>query len=653
MAVLLNLPKLNQITITDAFWRRYVEMVSNVIVPYQWKIINNLNPDAEPTYCLENFRIAAGEKEGVHRGVVFIDSDAYKWLETVSYCIQNGTGKQYEELAEEVIELIGRAQQDDGYLNTYYAIEKPDSRWSNLVEGHELYCAGYLIEAAIAYYRATEKKTLLDIAIKFSDLICDVFGGGEGQIKGYPGHQEIELALVKLYQCTQEKRYLECARFFIEERGKKPSYFLSEIENSKRPEFFPEFDNYSLMYSQAHMPAREQTTADGHAVRAVYMYCAMADIAAEYNDEEMLAQCEGLWNSITQKRMYITAGIGSSGTLERFTTDYHLPNDSAYCETCASIGLALFGRRMTMHTKKAAYFDIVERALYNTILAGVSVEGDRYFYVNPLEVWPDSCLDHTALSHVRPVRQRWFKVACCPPNTARTLASLGEYIYAENDDDICINLLIASKYEISGEKENLLIEMASSAIHDGNIEITLSGNTKLKKNVLIRIPEYAENPVFLFDEKSVLPEIINGYAKFSGFSKPNHKITIKFEVRPRWVGANTNVREDIGKAALMKGPCVYCLEEADNGSNLSAVYVDPTAAVLEEKQSELPGGYPFLAYNGQRIEQGFDNSEKLYDDYRFKIKPVKLRAVPYALWGNRQKGEMLVWQKTIISKKNE
>ena len=307
------------------------------------------------------------------------NSDVYKWLESVAYCIHNGSGIHFEEMADEVISLIGRAQQSDGYLNTYYTLAEPYARWSNLVEGHELYCAGHLIEAAVAYYQATGKDALLKIACRFADLICKVFGPDANQIKGYPGHQEIELALIKLFRLTGEKRYLACARFFIEERGNKPSYFEAEIAKRNGKTIFPEFRDYELKYSQSHIPVREQYTAEGHAVRAMYMYCAMADLAVEYNDPDLLETCRRLWRNVTQRRMYITGGIGSSGLFERFTTDFHLPNDSGYSETCASIGLALFSRRMAFMERDAVYFDIVERALYNTVLAGISLKGDRYF----------------------------------------------------------------------------------------------------------------------------------------------------------------------------------------------------------------------------------------------------------------------------------
>ncbi len=668
----LRLPDLGQIHITDSFWKHYTDMVADVIVPYQWKILNDRIPGADPafnnwnildsqaenvmqdggqqimeSYCIKNFRIAAGELKGEHKGVIFVDTDVYKWLETVAYCIHNGSCKDFESIADEVISLIGRAQQSDGYLNTYFTVAEPQGRWSNLVEGHELYCAGYLIEAGVAYYEATGKDNLLNTARRFADLICREFGPEEGQRKGYPGHQEIELALVKLYRYTGESRYLDCARFFIDERGQEPNYFRQEIEGRNGEVIFPEFREYELKYSQSHMPPRQQRTAEGHAVRATYMYCAMADIAREDGDEKLLETCRALWNNITQRRMYITGGIGSSGFFERFTTDYDLPNDSAYCETCASIGLALFGRRMSLIERDASYFDIVERALYNTVLAGISLSGDRYFYVNPLEVWPDDCLPATSMKHVKAQRQPWFSVACCPPNVARTLASLGQYIYAADDNTAYINLFISSSFHTVLAGGEAQIEMKSDLMHSGNVSVkaAVQGDSL---RIAIRMPEYAGVPTFTLDGVSVSPKAEKGYALID-LKQGEHEIVMGMDIRPRWTVANPNVREDMGKVALELGPCVYCLEQVDNGANLASVFVDPDSAVQREDIG-LPGELPALAYEGHRL-CGEGKENELYSQTRFFLRPAPLKAVPYCIWGNRQPGEMYVWQKAVLNNK--
>ena len=638
--------KNRNIEITDAFFGSYTKLVAEKVIPYQWGILNDRIEGADPTHCLENFRIAAGEKSGENYGVVFQDTDVYKWLETVAYCIESGSGDDFAAIADETIDLIGRAQQADGYLNTYFTVLKPQERWTNLVEGHELYSAGHMIEAAVAYFKATGKTAFLDIAQRFADLICSKFGPGEGQIKGYPGHQEIELALVKLYRVTGTKRYLDCARFFIDERGKSPSYFEGEIAARGGEAWFDDFKNYKLRYSQSHTPPVQQRTAEGHAVRAMYMYSAMADLALEYDDSDLKEACEALWQNITGKRMFITGGIGSSAKLERFTVDYDLPNDSSYCETCASIGLMMFGQRMASLTKSARYYDIVERALHNTVLAGISTGGDRYFYVNPLEVWPDNCVDATSMSHVKAIRQQWFSVACCPTNVARTLASLGQYIFAQDDSALYINQFISAKATADMPWGEVTFILNSSYMLDGGVHITVQTQQENPFSVKIRIPGYAESVHFYMDGTAAEPVIEGGYACFEGVWSGRHEIKIQMEVPPHFVASNIEVREDIGKIALMKGPFVYCLEETDNGRNLAAIYTSPSAAVQEDVHAAgLPGSLPQLRFRGSRLVRTTADREILYGTPAYVQETAGLTAIPYCLWCNREPGEMMVWQK--------
>lgn len=640
--------KLEKIHITDSLFGRYSELVAEKILPYQWDILNDRVEGAMPTYCIRNFRIAAGIIDGERKGAVFQDTDLYKWIEAVSYCIENGSGKKFEKIMDEAIELIGRAQQEDGYINTYYTITAPDKRWCNLVEGHELYTSGHLIEAAVAYYLSNGKKSLLDIAIKNADLICKVFGRGENQIKGYPGHQEIELALVKLYRITGQKHYLECARYFIDERGREPNYFTKEIEKRGGYEYYHEFDNYDLKYSQAHMKAVKQRSAEGHAVRAMYMYSAMADLALEYGDEKMSDACQALWENVTDKKMYVTASVGASGWLERFTADYDLPNNTNYSETCASIGLMMFGQRMNSLTKHAKYYDVVERALYNTVLAGLSIAGDRYFYVNPLEVIPDFCMDHTYMMHVKPSRQRWFSVACCPPNIARTLASLGQYIYAKDDESIYINQFISSNVESMIGNNKVSIELNSSIVKDGKVSLIITAGEESKYSIKIRVPEYSGQVKICQNGEEVRAVMNNGYACFRNTGEERSLIEIDFDVKARFVASNINVPADVGKVALMKGPCVYCLEEKDNGKNLSSIYVVAETEIREGKPLDLFGEIPTLYYEGMKLSSDGLNGEELYGKPHFSLSKVDLKAVPYCLWNNRGEGEMLVWHKARV-----
>ncbi len=638
---------LNELEITDTFFGQYVKKVSEKIIPHQWKILNNQLEEAEPTYCIQNFRIAAGEAEGKRQGVVFQDSDLYKWLESVAYCLAGGQGKGFEELADEVIGLIGRAQEPDGYLNTYYTVNAPDKKWTNLVEGHELYVAGHMIEAAVAYYTATGKEQFLMIAKKKADLICSVFGREERQLKGYPGHQEIELALIKLYRVTGQKKYLETAKYFIEQRGKEPNYFTEEIKQRGKAEFFREFEDYELTYSQSHIEPVKQDSAEGHAVRMMYMCAAMADLAEEFEDKEMLAACERIWNNMTAKRMYITGGIGSSGFQERFTTDYDLPNSTNYSETCASIGVMMFGQRMASATGNAKYYDIVEQALYNTVIAGINIEGDRYFYVNPLEVVPEFCKEHTYMNHVKPVRQKWFSVACCPPNIARTLASLGQYIYARDEKALYIHQFISSRGKVHFNDETMEVDMDSGLLKDGTVTICIRSESDRK--VKIRIPQYAENVKIIVNGEKKEAVYVNGYFT-ANVSQGSNSIKLDFAVTPRWLTANEKVRANNGKAVLLKGPMVYCLEEADNGNLLSQIYVEENVPVKEADSAEkFPGQIPALEYDGYRLKNRQEDMERLYCPIEYEKVKTVLKAVPYCMWNNRGEGEMLVWHKVIIS----
>lgn len=639
---------LKNIRITDPSWNRYIGLVKDVIIPYQWDILNDLVQDAEPSHCIHNFKVAAGEEEGEFMGAVFQDTDVAKWLEAVAYTLEAQPDDKLEKLADETIDLIGRAQQEDGYLDTYFIIKEPELRWKNLEEGHELYTAGHMIEAAVAYYQATGKEKFLNIVSRLADLICEVFGPEDGKCHGYPGHQEIELALVKLYRVTGKKKYLELAKYFIDRRGVGENYFFEEDRNGMKKQIFPEFAGYDPKYSQSHIPVREQTTAEGHAVRAVYMYCAMADLAYEYQDEELMKACQILWNDMVNRRMYITGGIGSSGLLERFTTDYDLPNDCNYSETCASIGLALFGRRMAEITKDASYYDTAERALYNTVLSGIAMDGKSFFYVNPLEVWPDNCIERTSKEHVKPIRQKWFGVACCPPNIARTLASLGQYIYLEDDDSLYINMYISSEAETIQNGNPISVKMNTQLPKEGRIEIELNGDENAEKTLAFRIPDYAEN--FRISEKNEImleTEIKKGYVFVKG-NWEHAVFTITFDQPAKFIHANPLVRADEGKTAIVKGPVVYCLEQADNGENLAGIFVDTDQELKEQYEAELLGGTLTVSFEGKRLTQEGWKKDELYSSRKPELQNVKLKAVPYSSWNNRTPGEMLVWIKELL-----
>ena len=639
---------LRKIEINDKSWNKYIDLVKEVIIPYQWSILNDLIKDAEPSHCIHNFKVAAGEEEGEFQGAVFQDTDVAKWLEAVAYSLECNPDEELERLADSTIDLIGRAQQKDGYLDTYFIIKEPGSRWQNLMEGHELYTAGHMIEAAVAYYEATGKDRFLNIVSRLADLICKVFGPGEEQCHGYPGHQEIELALVKLYRVTGKKNYLDLAKYFIDRRGVGENYFLSEVEKRNHQYIFQEFRDYDPKYSQSHIPVRQQKTAEGHAVRAVYMYSAMADLAYEYEDQELLEVCKGLWQNIVSKRMYLTGGIGSSGLLERFTADYDLPNDCNYSETCASIGLALFGKRMAEITRDGSYMDGVERSLYNTLLSGIALDGKSFFYVNPLEVWPDNCIPRTSKEHVKPRRQKWFGVACCPPNIARTLASFGQYIYFQEDSAIYVNLYVSSQVETELCKEEFSFRMRTELPQSGKCTVEIRSRGKEEKTVAFRVPFWAQDFKIQDSEGQCLNEEVRmGYAYISGRFEDT-VLTVTFGQKAAFVRANPKVRADAGKIAIVKGPVVYCLEEADNGDNLASIYVDGNQELTEVFEPELLGGTLSVHLKGKKISTEGWNENQLYGDREVKFIDLDLKAVPYSSWANRKPGEMTVWMKELI-----
>lgn len=635
-------PPLKNIKIKDNFWSKYINLVHDVVIDHQWRILNDNVEGVEKSHCIKNFRIAAGLDNGDFEGIVFQDSDIGKWLEAVAYSLAANPDKELENTADSLIDLIGMAQQEDGYLNTYFTLVDPGGRWKNLREGHELYVAGHFIEAAVAYYNATGKDKFLNIMRRFADHINTVFGNEDGKVPGYPGHQEIELALVKLYHTTKDEKYLNLAQYFIRERGKQPNYFEQESLHLNAA-IFPDIDPLNYKYNQSHQPPAEQTTAEGHAVRAVYMYSAMADLAFETRDEKLQKACETIYDNIVNRRMYITGSIGSSQVGESFTGDYDLPNDTNYSETCGSVGLMMFCQRMLRNTQDAKYADTLERALYNTVLAGISLDGRSFFYVNPLEVWPESCLNNPSKKHVKVERQKWFGCACCPPNVTRTLASLGQYIYNVSNDTIYIDLYISNKTTFIMDGVDFTIKESTKYPYDGEIAISVQGKEHKEFTIAARIPawsKYAQIAINgeTFDYKE---SVKNGYVYITRVWKDD-EIKLTLDVSPRLVFAHPRVRSDAGKIAIVKGPLVYCLEECDNGDNLSAIEINANTSLAEFYDPNLLGGTTMITFKGQKLSEENWGSN-LYDFTPPDKEEIELTAVPYCLWNNRSKGEMLVW----------
>ncbi len=627
---------LENVHVSDRFFSRYADLVRTEVIPYQWAALNDRVPGAEKSGCIRNFRIAAGEEEGEFTGMVFQDSDLGKWLEAVAYSLTTHPDQDLEQTADQVIDLVARAQRPDGYLDTYFIIKEPENRWKCVRDCHELYCAGHMLEAAVAYSRATGKRKFLSVMQRYMDYILTVFGPGPDQIHGYPGHEEIELALCKLYDETGEKKYLDLAAYFINERGQDPKFFQEELKTRGDTFHWEGNDLAEPEYFQAHAPVREQKDAAGHAVRAVYLYTGMADVAMRTGDESLKEACRTLMRSITQRRMYVTGGIGSTVHGEAFTFDYDLPNDTVYAETCASVGLMFFAKRMLKMDGDAAYADILERALYNTVLAGMSLDGKAFFYVNPLEVYPDADHKDPTKRHVKTVRQKWFACACCPPNVARLLASLGEYIYQGDGAGVSVNLLIGSELSFSHQGQPVRLEQRSEVPFDGKVSFTVRCEGAVRFALRVRRPFWAG------EVSCDAPyRMEKGYMVLEREWKDGDTVSFDLDMRVRRVYSSPLVRENVGKVCLMRGPLVYCLEEKDNGKNLHLVRLPAQAAVELARGEGVLAGMTTLRAPGLRL---VEEEGPLYRETPcVRSEPADLTFVPYFAWANRGEGEMCVW----------
>lgn len=626
--------------VEDDFWGEKMEIVRTKMIPYQWEVLNDRVEGVVPSHCIENFRIAAGLAEGNFEGFVFQDSDVAKWLEAVGYSLIWHPDEELEKTADEVIELIIKTQQPDGYLDTYYIINGLEKRWTNIADNHEFYCAGHMIEAGIAYYEGTGKRRLLDAVIRLADCIDRNFGTGEGKRRAYPGHEILEMALVRLYHTTQEKRYLDLAAYFINERGKEPLYFREEQKKYGNP-FFWEKSLLKYKYYQADRPVREQKAAEGHAVRAVYLYSGMAAVARETGDETLQNACEILWKNITERQMYVTGAIGQANCGEAFSFDYDLPNDTVYGETCASIGLVFFARRMLELNRDSRYADVMERAIYNNCISGMSLDGTRFFYVNPLEIWPEACRKDELKRHVETVRQKWFGCACCPPNIARLIASIGKYAATEDEEGINLHLYLGGRIET--RIPGLTLHVKSALPWRGQVTVLVEAKEDTFCQVALRIPGWCcGNMQATVNEIPAEQNIDRGYLCIRRVWRDGDTIDLCMDMPVLINHANPNVRENIGKAAISRGPLVYCLEEADNGPNLHRIFLDTQKPVSVQSPGVFPGTVDILADGEILEENGWDQT--LYSGVLPGSRSKKqLHFIPYFEWNNRGEGEMLVW----------
>lgn len=640
------------ILIKDAFWNRYVELIRKEMIPFQWNVLNDLEKihidkerdddsiPSEKSHAMDNLRIAAGLKEGHHYGWLFQDSDVYKWLESAANSYALKQEKELKNMMEEVVSLIEAAQDNDGYLSTYYQIEAPDLKFRRLFESHELYCAGHLIEAAVAYFKATGDNRLIKVSEKFVHCIDQAFGQEEGKINGADGHQEIELALVKLYEVTGNQNAVNLSKWFLDVRGQDPDFYQKQIEENDRLGLKQKSrPHINTTYHQAHKPVYEQEEAVGHAVRLVYMAAAMAEVTAIRKDEKLLIASKKLWNNIISKRLYITGGIGSTVHGEAFTFDYDLPNDTMYCETCASIGLLYFARALLNNGIDAEYADMMERTLYNSIISGMALDGKHFFYVNPLDVDPKASSSDPGKSHVKATRPSWFGCACCPPNVARTLTSLNRYIATIHEEIVYIHLYMDMEASLTLNDNKLFIIQRSSLPYGNSAEFTFSNVTDTF-TVALRKPKWAndmkvEGPT----EAGDLAE--NGY--FYLTIEKDCEITVTFEMEVIEWNAHPSVKANNNKTALQRGPIVYCLEEEDNGDKLHLLTLieKPTQFKMTD---EVLGDYVGLKGKAEKKVVSSEWENHLYRKQQENPKEeTEVTFIPYHLWANRSVGEMKVW----------
>lgn len=669
---------MSNITITDEFWKAQQELVRTEVIPYQWDALNDKVDGAAPSYCMRNFKLAGrinskrmgksytevkhpvprdkweflphNSPEDSFYGFVFQDSDVYKWLEAVGFSLINHPDPDLEATADAAIDCIESAQLKNGYLDTLYIINDKELVFSDLRDKHELYCFGHLCEGAIAYYHATGKRKILDVTIRFADYIYDWFV--KGDTKGYPGHEIAEMALAKLYVETKDEKYLELCQYFVDHRGQQPYYFDIERtvklgERNTAPIAPVQFHDQEVKdlkyhYNQAHLPVRQQDEAVGHAVRGVYLYSGMADLARLSGDEDLKKACVTLFDNIATKKLYITGGIGSTHAGEAFSAEYDLPNDTVYSETCASIGLMFFAKRMLQLEVNAKYSDVMERALYNCVISGMARDGKSFFYVNPLEVNPKRVHGDEKMGFVKTVRQKWFGCACCPPNIARLISSLGDYIITEDEATVYTHLLIASNISLANNKGSMSID--ADLTKDGNVAIEVKPSKPF--TLAIRIPFWGRNfsvsragkPV----DKSLL-DIKNGYI-YIDVVEPE-TIQLQYEMKPVLVGCNAAVQENIGKAAVMKGPFVYCLEEVDNGSQLYHLSIAAAPKLQVKADGNISASGYRLAAAASPASNDLDiYNDNLYNEYTpSTYEPVELTYIPYYQWANRGENEMTVY----------
>lgn len=605
------------VRLSDAFWAPRLETNRTVTLPYDLR-------KCEETGRISNFAKAGKLMSGPFEGIYYNDSDVYKVVEGAAYTLALHPDPQLDRDLDDLIAKFAAAQEPDGYLYTIRTIDPQHvqkacgpQRWSSLRHSHELYCVGHMYEAAVAHHLATGKRNLLAVALKSADLIEREFG--DGRRCDPPGHQEIEIGLAKLYRLTGEQRYLKLAQFFLEARGRN---------YDRRPSYEE--------YAQDHLPVTEQDHPVGHAVRAAYMYCGMADVAALTGDETYVRAIDRIWQNMVGRRLYVTGGIGARHGGEAFGADFELPNASAYCETCAAIANALWNHRMFLLHGEGQYVDVLERTLYNGFLAGVSLGGDEFFYVNPLA------------SDGQPRRQPWFDCSCCPTNVVRFMPSIPGYVYAQRGDDVYVNLFIGGQADLQVGGQTVTLAQETRYPWDGSVKVRVDPAEAAEFTLRLRIPGWAtgrplpsdlytyldpnaESPLILVNGDAARLDVDQGYARLRRRWQPGDVVELGLPMPVRRVLADERVGDDRGRVALERGPLVYCVEAVDNGGRVNDLVLPDAARLDARPEAGLLGGVTVLTGKAERVTADGN------------VAPTDIRAVPYYAWCHRGAGQMAVW----------
>ncbi|WP_454747739.1 glycoside hydrolase family 127 protein [Ciceribacter selenitireducens] len=619
-----------RVSFHSGFWKSWSQTVRDVTIPTQHKRLGEegflevLDFDRPPGPLARPIQPSGLSMQH------FFDSDFGKWIEAASYTLKVDPDPDLEAKIDAIVEKLERGQMADGYLNSWFIRREPEKRWTNLRDLHEMYSMGHLLEGAIAYFEATGKRRFLDVMIRAVDHIIDTFGTEPGKLRGYDAHEEIELALVKLYRVTGDPRHLDLATYFVDERGRMPSYFDEEAR--RRGEDPADYVYKTYAYSQAHMPVREQTQVVGHAVRAMYLFSAMADLACENQDPGLKAACDRLFDNLTGRQLYVTGGLGPSASNEGFTREFDLPNETAYAETCAAIALGFWAHRMAQIDLDGKFTDALETVLFNGALSGLSRDGEHYFYENVLE------------SHGQNRRWKWHYCPCCPTNIARFITSLGQYFYSARGSDIAVHLYGANVAELEVEGRFVRLRQETAYPWEGDVRLSLGLSAPASLTLRLRNPGWCRNTRVWVNGQEIDCAVSTekGYIAIAREWADGDEIRLSFDMPVERLYAHPAVGEDAHRVAFKRGPVVYCVEETDIGTEPQRLRMSREALIEPRFEDGLLGGAVVL--EGEAMEADAEDwAGTLYRGAPPRLKPKAFKAIPYHLWANRDRGAMQVW----------